>query len=208
MVRSKAARRTAKLVRIALFTALIAAGAFVKFPIGIVPVSMQMAMCILCCLTLGPWDSLAAVAIYIAMGLVGIPIFTAGGGFAYVLQPTFGYLLGYIIALPIGGMIARGAKNNARPNVWRMLLGAFAAMAVVYTLGVVYMYLILNYYVGSAITWARAWTVGAAVFLPTDCCWCVVCALAARRIVPVIAKGNWAMKGLPKSVLAAEYSRV
>ena len=41
---------------------------------------MQCAFCILCALMLGAKDATIAVAIYLAMGLVGIPIFTAGGG--------------------------------------------------------------------------------------------------------------------------------
>lgn len=77
--------QTLRLARIAVFVALIAAGAFVKIPIGIVPVSLQCAVCILCALLLGAKDATVAVAIYIVMGLVGIPIFTAGGGFTYVL---------------------------------------------------------------------------------------------------------------------------
>lgn len=88
----------------------------------------------------GP-DSFAGVAIYIVMGLIGIPVFSAGGGFAYVLQPTFGYILGFLIAAPVGGFVARALKNNARLNVFRLLLGAFCSLAIVYTVGVFYMYL-------------------------------------------------------------------
>lgn len=63
------------------------------------------------------------------------------GGFAYVLQPTFGYILGFLIAAPVGGFVARGLKNDARLNVFRLLLGAFCSLAIVYTVGVFYMYL-------------------------------------------------------------------
>ena len=103
----KAVSRTLRLVRIAIFVALIIVGAFVKFPIGIVPVSMQFAFCMFASLMLGGLDSFICVAIYIVMGLIGIPVFSAGGGFAYVLQPTFGYILGFLIAAPVGGFIAR-----------------------------------------------------------------------------------------------------
>ena len=61
--------------------------------------------------------------------------------FAYVLQPTFGYILGFLIAAPVGGFVARGLKNDARLNVFRLLLGAFCSLAIVYTVGVFYMYL-------------------------------------------------------------------
>ena len=67
--RSKTRSRTLRLVLIAVFVALIAVGAFIKFPIGIVPVSMQCAVCILCALTLGAKDATVAVAVYLAMGL-------------------------------------------------------------------------------------------------------------------------------------------
>ena len=136
-----AVSRTLRIVRIAVFVALIIVGAFVKFPIGIVPVSMQFAFCMFASLMLGGLDSFACVAIYVVMGLIGIPVFSAGGGFAYVLQPTFGYILGFLIAAPVGGFVARGLKNDARLNIFRLLLGAFCSLAIVYTVGVFYMYL-------------------------------------------------------------------
>ena len=180
--------RTLRLVLIAIFVALIAVGAFIKFPIGIVPVSMQCAMCVLCALILGANDGVATIAIYLIMGLIGIPIFTAGGGFTYVLQPTFGYLLGYIVAVPVGAIVARGVHNTARPKLWRLLFGALTVLAILYTFGVFYMYLMLNYYMGSAIDMSKAWLTGAAVFLPTDCMWCVVASLIAYKVVPLVHK--------------------
>lgn len=196
-----------RLVLIAVFVALIAVGAFIKFPIGIVPVSMQCAVCIFCALMLGAKDATVAVVIYISMGLVGIPVFTAGGGFAYVLQPTFGYLLGYIFALPVGAIIARGLRNTSRPKFWRLLLGAFTAMAIVYIFGVTYMYLMLNFYMGKAMEFSKAWLTGAAVFLPTDTAWCVVGALVSYRIVPLVFKNFSGMYGLKAELCAEEYSR-
>ena len=103
--------------------------------------------------------------------------------FAYVLQPTFGYILGFLIAAPVGGFVARGLKNDARLNVFRLLLGAFCSLAIVYTVGVFYMYLMLNYYVGTAMSMSKAWMAGCAVFLPTDCSWCVVGSLVTYAVL-------------------------
>ncbi len=178
-----AVSRTLRIVRIAVFVALIIVGAFVKFPVGIVPVSMQFAFCMFASLMLGGLDSFACVAIYIVMGLIGIPVFSAGGGFAYVLQPTFGYILGFLIAAPVGGFVARGLKNDARLNIFRLLLGAFCSLTIVYTVGVFYMYLMLNYYVGTAMSMSKAWMAGCAVFLPTDCSWCVVGSLVTYAVL-------------------------
>lgn len=199
--------RTLRLVLIALFVALIAVGAFIKFPIGIVPVSMQCAFCILCALMLGAKDATITVAIYLAMGLVGIPIFTAGGGFSYVLQPTFGYLLGYIFALPAGALVARGLSNTSRPKLWRLLLGAFTALTIVYTFGVMYMYLMLNFYMGKAIDIGKAWMTGCAIFLPTDVCWCIVASLVAHRVVPLVFKRSVGMYKVRAYLCNEEYVR-
>lgn len=197
--------RTLRLVLIAIFIALITAGAFIKFPIGIVPVAMQCAMCMLCALMLGAKDGTIAVAIYIFMGLIGIPIFTAGGGFGYVLQPTFGYLVGYLFAVPAGALVARGFKNTSRPKLWRLILGAFTVLIILYTFGVMYMYLMLNYYMGKAMDISKAWLTGAAVFLPTDCTWAVVAALVAYKVVPRVFKRTEGMYGLSAELCSEEY---
>ena len=203
----KRKNRTLRLILIALFVALIAVGAFIKFPIGIVPVAMQCAMCMLCALVLGARDATIAVLIYLAMGLVGIPIFTAGGGFAYVLQPTFGYLLGYIIAVPVGALIARGVRNTSRPKLWRLLLGAFALLAILYTFGVIYMYLILNFYLGKAINMSAAWLTGCAIFLPTDCSFAVIASIVAHRVVPLVFKRSEGMLNIRADICNEEYVR-
>lgn len=46
-----------------------------------------------------------AVAVYVAVGLAGIPVFAAGGGIQYVFRPSFGYLLGFIAAAWLTGRI-------------------------------------------------------------------------------------------------------
>ncbi len=205
----KIKNRTLRLVLIALSVALIAVGAFIKIPLGIglVPISLQCAFAILCGLLLGARDSFFAVLIYLIMGLIGIPIFTAGGGFGYVFQPTFGYLLGYLFAIPIGALIARGVKNTSRPKLWRCLLGAFCALVIVYTFGVIYMYLMLNFYMGKAMEMSRAWLTGCAVFLPTDTCFCIIAALAAHRIVPLVFRSSEGMYKLSAGLCTEEYVR-
>lgn len=200
-------RRTARIAMIAMFVALIAAGAFVKIPIGIVPVSLQYAAAVTCAMLLGPWDSLVAIAIYIAMGLIGIPVFVAGGGFAYVLQPTFGYLAGYLFALPIGGMIARGVKGDAQIKFARLVLGALTTMAIVHVFGVMYMYFILNFYVGSGIEMGKAWMTGSVVFLPTDCAFSILAAIVARRVAPIIDRAKIAGRGVKRYLTYEEYRR-
>ena len=59
-----------------------------------------------------------------ALGLVGLPIFTAGGGFGYVLQPSFGFLLGLIPTAAVIGALRppqqlAGETSLAAGRGWR-----------------------------------------------------------------------------------------
>ena len=77
--------RTKNLVLIALFAALVAIGAFIKIPMPLVPITLQFAFCLLAGEVLGVKGG-TAVLIYVIMGLIGLPVFTEGGGFMYVLS--------------------------------------------------------------------------------------------------------------------------
>lgn len=173
---------TRNLVLTALFTALVAIGAFIKIPTFIVPITLQFAFCLLAGLLLGAKYGGLAVTVYLVMGLIGIPVFTEGGGIFYVLKPSFGYLIGMAVGTFVCGLIGRSGKKL---SYWRMVAGAVAAMLIVDTLGVVYMYLMYNYYLGTAMTFVRALYVGMAVFLPTDIMWCFLMSLVAYKLIPV-----------------------
>jgi biotin transport system substrate-specific component len=69
-----------------------------------------------------------AVALYLALGLGGVPIFTNGGGFAYLKQPSFGYLVAFLPAVILVGL---NAKTTQFGRTWRgMALGLFAVQAL------------------------------------------------------------------------------
>ena len=91
--------RTKQLVMCGLFAALIGIGAFIQIPIPIVPLTMQDLFVMLAGILLGPKFGALSVFIYLFIGLLGFPVFTHGGGITYVLQPTFGFMLGFIPGL-------------------------------------------------------------------------------------------------------------
>ena len=97
------------------------------------------------------------------LGLVGVPIFAQGGGFSYVLQPTFGFLLGLIPAAWVIGVLAK------RPlKFWRTALAMLAGLAVLYAIGVPYMALIANGYLGKGLTFWQVMRSGMLIYLPGD----------------------------------------
>lgn len=73
-----------------------------------------------------------AVALYLALGLGGLPIFTNGGGFAYVKQPTFGYLAAFLPAVMLVGW------NGQAPRFGRTWRGMLLSLATVQISGLVY----------------------------------------------------------------------
>ena len=94
---TKAKSKTVMICMCAIFAALIAIGAFIRIPIPYINVTLQVFFVALAGMLLGGKFGALSVVVYIMLGLIGIPIFTEGGGFFYILKPTFGYMIGFII---------------------------------------------------------------------------------------------------------------
>ena len=142
------------MTRVALFAALTAVGAFIRIPLGYSSITLQTFFTAMAGCVLGPWYGALSQLVYVALGLVGLPIFTQGGGIGYLVQPTCGFLIGLIPAAWVIGRIA-GRKPEPKQIVPACLLG----YGVLYAIGVPYMALILNTFLGkgmgfSAIMWA------------------------------------------------------
>ena len=103
---------TKSLILCSLFAALIAVGAFIKIPIPVVPFTLQVLFTTLAGLLLGPKLGAISVGIYLLIGLIGIPVFTQGGGPSYIFQPTFGYLIGFLIGTYFTGYCKHWWINN------------------------------------------------------------------------------------------------
>ena len=112
---------TRKLVYTALFAALTAAGAFLRIPMGFSSVTLQYLFTAMAGLLLGRRWGAMSQAVYVLLGLVGLPIFTMGGGLGYVFQPTFGFLLGLI---PAAWVVGRVCGDSLAPR--RMALASLA----------------------------------------------------------------------------------
>ena len=111
------------------------------------------------------------------MGLVGIPVFASGGGPGYVLQPTFGYLVGFIVQGWVTGAMCR----TGAPTFRRILVACLAGMAVVYVFGISYFYFASNYIIDAPIGfWVAIWYCGVLQVLP-DFLLCVAAAYIGVR---------------------------
>ena len=168
-----------KLVYTALFAALTAAGAFLKIPLGVSSITLQFLFTAMAGVLLGAGGGALSQAVYVALGLLGLPIFTAGGGFGYVLQPTFGFLLGLI---PAAAAIGAMTRRNTSPV--RIALACVVGLAVLYAIGVPYMALILNVYMGKGMTLSALLWAGMLPYLPGD----AVKIIVAAGVCPVLRR--------------------
>ena len=152
----------------ALFAALTAIGAFISIPLAFypVPMTLQTLFVFLAGLCLRPKAALWSQLVYVAVGLIGIPIFTRGGGIQYVLNPTFGYLIAFILAAPLISVAARKYLFTPGKNL-RFALSAAGIALGIEALGVAYMLLVSAFYVGAPLAADTALYL-LVIFLPLD----------------------------------------
>lgn len=174
---------TRSLILSALFAALVAAGAFVRFPLPPFPgmITMQLFFVMLCAFALPPLPAFLSVFAYIALGLAGVPVLSMGGGPQYVLQPTFGYLLGFLAGAPAASAVWRAERLKDRPPLRNVLAGT-ALLACTYALGAPYMGFILNVVKGTGMPWGKVALVGCVMFIPVDAAKIALAAMAARGL--------------------------
>ena len=176
-------RKTLMLVLTALFAALTAIGAFFKIPFALAAISLQFLFTAMAGILLGAGYGALSQGVYVLIGLVGVPIFALGGGFSYVLQPTFGFLLGLIPSAFVIGKLAK------RPLTFRGT--ALAMLAVLYAIGVPYMALIANAYLGKGLTFWQVIKNGMLIYLPGDllkiALGSFLCVAITRRLPQVFA---------------------
>lgn len=171
-----------------IFVALMVAAAFIQIPFPLVPLTFQTVVSVLAGLLLGWKKGMASMAVYCFMGLVGIPVFAAGGGIFYVMKPSFGYIVGFIVAAAVAGLIA----GKDRLPFWRYIVGGIVAFLADYLIGIPYCIIAARLLgvedlIDLLIT-------GNLVFMPKDAVLCVLAALLAWRVLPVINKGRAKLK--------------
>lgn len=127
-----AARLAANLATVVLGTLLITIAAKINVPVWPVPVTLQSFAIAALAAAFGARIGVATVALYLAEGACGLPVFATGGGLAYLVGPTGGFLAGFLVQAAIIGYAAdRGASRRPLALFGAMLV----ATAALYSLG-------------------------------------------------------------------------
>ena len=123
--------RTRDMTRVALMAALLCVLGPLTVAIGPIPLSLATFAVYLAGAVLGPKRGTLAVALYLLIGSVGVPVFSGfSGGVQKLAGVTGGYLAGYLACAALTGL----GVNDARPSAWRlagmMVVGTVALYAV------------------------------------------------------------------------------
>jgi len=135
-------------------------------------------------LVLGSRAGALSQAIYLLLGLLGLPVFASGGGPAYIVSPTFGYLVAFIPASFIVGMLVRRLRGRLR------ILSIVAGMLVVYSIGVGYLYFSMNVLLDKPMMLYDAVRLGFLVTAPGEIlkgavCWICFASMERRFDLPL-----------------------
>lgn len=171
----------------AIFAALTSIGAWIKVPLPFVPFTMQVFFVVFAGLLLGSKLGLISQLIFIIIGLIGVPVFTNGGGIGYVFQPTFGYIIGFAVGAYVAGLIVEKLNKN---NFVTYMIASLAAVFVIYLFGVPYLYIINAIFLAKPFTFMAAIKYGFLMSIVKDIVSSTILCLIAPSIVKVMAKNN------------------
>ena len=136
---------------------LLAISAKVQVPFWPVPMTMQTFVIFLIGLTYSVRLSFATVAFYLFQGAIGLPVFASGGGVAYLVGPTAGYLYGMLFASIV---ISYLANLGFSKTYFKAALSLLIGSVVIFSFGIIY----LSYIIG----FEKAVAAGLLPFIPSE----------------------------------------
>ena len=174
LVKSLKQSKLLKHVFLALIGSIVlAVSSKIKIPFYPVPMTMQTLVILMIGICFGWKLGVATVSLYLAEGIIGLPVFSGtpekGIGLIYFTGPTMGYLLGFLVAVYISGKFIY--DNNLIKNFMKLLL----ATSFIYILGMGWL--------GNLIGWDKPiFQLGAQPFLLAELFKILIATLAINQI--------------------------
>lgn len=184
---SARATRTRSIAFVGLTIAIMGVSAWVAVPFGPVLLTLQMFALMFAIMVLTPKQCMAAIAGYLVLGAVGLPMFSGmRGGIGMLMGPTGGYLWGYLLGAAAALLVrealgraagATGAKGLAKP--WALAVDLAACLAFI---AVTYVCGCFQYAAVTGVDLAAAFAVTIAPFAVPDALKAVAAVLCARAV--------------------------
>ena len=167
----------------AMFAALLCVCAVITVPLGPIPITLGVFALGLAALLLPLRCAVASVAVYLLLGLCGLPVFSGGNsGFGVLLGPTGGYLWSYPLMVAVIVLLRRRVSRTGRWRLAKLLLSCEAGMALCYLCGTV------QYALYAHIGFVQALRVAVLPFLLLDFLKFLLAACIALRLEPITDK--------------------
>ena len=166
------------MIMCAFFTVLIVVGAFVRLPILVIPFTLQTLFVLLSAMLLGKKAAISSF-VYMLLGLVGLPIFSEGGGIWYIAKPTFGYIIGFILGSFVTGLIVEKMKKK---SFSKLFVAGIIGLLCIYAVGMVYFAGVTRIVLENEIDIIYILKYGLLATLPGDLVLCVVAVVIGRKV--------------------------
>lgn len=172
------------MTQIAMCTALMAICSWISFPIGAVPITLQtMAVCIATAM-LGFKKGILSVLLYIALGAIGVPVFSNfGSGVTKLLGPTGGYIIGFIFTAVIVGIFVEKLGRK----IWVLAVSMVIGILVCYAFGTAW-FIVVYTNRGTEMPLAQALSLCVTPFLIPDAVKIIIATIITNRVHPLVEK--------------------
>lgn len=171
-------------VIISLFAAVCCVCSMISLPIGAVPITLATFGILATTMILGASRAVVSVAVFIAIGIVGLPVFSGfNGGIGVIAGPTGGFVYSYLVMIPIVGAFAKHLDKMLSSAV-KALLGCVIAILINYTIGTVHYIIVTDTGFNPAGIWT-AFCVCVLPFIPFDIVKAVIAVICAQRLKPL-----------------------
>ena len=151
------------LVQAALLAAVLCILSPVAIPIGPIPITLGVFAVMFAGVILDWKRACTAVAVYILLGLIGLPVFSSGkSGIGVLVGPTGGYIWSYLFMVAIIGLLGGKARESYVQEL------AYSAVACVLSLVVCYFLGTLQFTLVAECGWGYALSVCVYPFIPFD----------------------------------------
>lgn len=175
-MQSKTEKPLLGIVYASMFGAVTAIGAFIAVPLPFspVPITLQTLFLFLAAALIGGKLGALSQIVYIALGIIGLPVFAGGkAGFGVLLGPSGGYLYGFVIGAFVAGILI---SVREKPGVAWIMLSLCTAVVAIYSCGVLQLAAV------ASLSLQKSILVGALPFLPGDAVKLTAAALIAVRV--------------------------
>ena len=173
--------RTRSIAFTALSIAIIAVSAWITVPIGPIPFTLQMFAVTFAIIVLMPRQAIAAIAGYLVLGAIGVPVFSGmRGGIGVLMGPTGGFLWGYLIGVSLAVGVLALFRARGIDNFATGVLAGVVFTAVAYVCGWA------QYMVVAGVGPAASFAVTVAPFIVVDLLKIVAATAVARTVIRAV----------------------